>query len=456
MAGGYYPNPYTVESPVGAGLQNIALALFRGRDNERRSAALNDMRDRQGNMYDSHADLYREQANKAQVERRLAERLLRDQGPDAQEELIAASAGVPVHTVRGYRDALGGAPIPGFTLQDYNDVAPRISRGMLAVRPAYADKTINPVNIAQALDVLKKTADRDAMIGGTMQPSTAGQAYAAVEGKPLFHFNEGSAGNLFTGAQNLNEVGAGKAREARGRAFEHEQHGRVYQTEAATGVRVGPPLLIDSEAGSVWASPRAAVGQRPGIDPTRVAVARAGSRGGAGDSTVTTTIAPLKIGKQDADLLLGGIDRAVGGKLGDKILEGAILARAQEYYSTPGSPAFGKHEEAARRAARDVAPSGFESPWFGGMKPIGDTQTSLAPIQTTGPTTRDRVTSRNAAVPPGAKPPAAPQAGAPTTAARPKGKTDKQLIDEANAAIQKGADKGKAMERLKAWGVEVN
>lgn len=450
MPGAYYTNPYTTESPLGLGLQNIAAALFKGRENERKAAGLNDLRDHQGQLADSHSALYAEQTRKAAVERRLSERLLRDQGPDAQDEMIAASAGVPSHTVRGYRDAMNGTPVPGATLEDYAPVAPRISRAMLAVKPAYADKTINPVNIAQALDILKKTADRDAMLGGTMKPEVAGPAYAASEAKPLYHFGETGAGNLFTGAQALNDLGTARAGRERATAERDRQHARTYQTEADTGVRIGAPVPIDSEAGTVWASPRGAVGQRPGIDPNRAGGRGAG--GGPGGSTVTTPINPLKIDKQAAGLLLGGIDRAVGGKLADPNIEGAILARAQSYYSTPGSPTFGQHEQSARRAAMEVVPGGFESKWVGGMKPIGDVQTTLPAIAPVGPTTKDRVTTRGQ--PGGA--PAAPTIGAPRASGRPQGKSDQQLIDEANAAINRGAPKEQALARLKTWGVRID
>jgi hypothetical protein len=57
---------------------------------------------------------------------------------------------------------------------------------------------------------------------------------------------------------------------------------------------------------------------------------------------------------------------------------------------------------------------------------------------------------------PGAKAPAADMSGKPAAkVARPKGATDTQLMQEANDAIKKGADRNKVIQRLRDMGVEV-
>lgn len=445
MAGNYYSNPYTVETPVGAGLQNIAASLFRGRE----MGAKEDARRERAGMDEAHAGYYRELGAKALAERRLAERLLRDQGRGAQDEVIAANAGVDMPTLKSYQSSVGGtSPV---LVDSYGPAGARMSDATLAVRGGYADKTINPVNIADTLSKLKALRDRNEMIAGTMKPETAGPAYAATEGKPLFHIGETGSGNLFTGAQTLNDLGAARSSRERATAFRDTQHGRTYQNEADTGVRLGPPVLIDSEAGPVYSSGRGAVGQRPGIDPTKLAVARNGRGGADAGSTTVTDLKPLKIDKGAGDLLLGGIDRAVGGRVDDKILEGAILARAQQYYATPGSPHYGQHEAAARAATTDVVPEGFDSRWFGGMKAKGEPQTNLGPVEASGATTTTKRVTKGAPAPAAA---ATAVPAAPKATSRPAGKSDQQLIDEANQAIKGGKNRQMIEERLRQWGVK--
>lgn len=404
-------NPYTPQTAIGAGLQNIALALFGQRQKENQRAGLNAQ---QGDLYAAHGDLYREQTRKASVERQLAERLLRDQGADSQDELIAARSGVPVYTVRGYRDALAGRPVPGASLDDYKDMAPSISRAMLAVRPAYADKTINPVNIAQALDSLERTDTRNDVIAGKQDAKAVARAFFATSGHAPYAGSETGSTDLTTGDQTLNPIGTGRAERERATAFEHNQRGRVAQTEADSGVRVGAPVVIDSEAGPVYAPPRAAAGQRPGLNPNSAAARQPAGRGAAGgDATTTTELKPLKIGNQDSNLLLGGIDRAVGGQLGDQQLTGAILSRAQEYYATPGSPHYGAHESAARAAVQDIMPEGSYQPMYrfgqSGYAPKGAPNMNPGPIAATGAKTTSKVVSKGGGGSPAAARPAAAQ-----------------------------------------------
>lgn len=451
MAGLSYANPYTPETPVGAGLQNIAIALFANKRG--------DVKQQQGEMYGAHSDLYREQARKATVERQLAERLLRDQGPDAQDELIAAAAGVPSYTVRGFRDTMAGTN-PGRTMEDYAAEAPGIRRGMLAVRPAYADKTINPVNIAQSLDQLGRTDTRNDVISGKLDAKKAAQGFFATSGHAPYQAGETGATDLTSGVQTLNPIGVQRA--AREGAHARDYNARAAQTEeeTRTGVKIGGPEIIDSEAGPVFAPRRAAIGQRPGLDPNKArAPGVGGGRNGDG-STTTTDLKLLKASDKDMSLLRGGIDRAVGGQLADPISEGAVLERAQKYFSTPGSPHYGQHEAAARAALMDLAPDeGFESSWIGNkFSPKGGgTWKTPGDISLTAPRTSSRTKGPNST--PGGAATGRPQqpaaAGAGGHPARPAGKSDQQLIEEANKAIQAGRDRNVIMQRLQAWGVQL-
>lgn len=442
MPGYYYSNPYTAETPIGAGLQNIASALFRGKQ-------MGEGEDK-SDLNRAHAALYRSRAGKEESDRKLNERLLQQRSPTAENEVIGAASGVPTFNVAEIRRGLNRYGGPGV---DFQEQTPGVQRAMTAVLPTYADKTIDAERLAKALDSLRTQGVREDVMAGRRQAPIVGQAYAATEAKPLFHFNEGSAGNLFTGAQTMNPLGDARGAQARATAERETQHARVFQGQADSGVDYGAPVLTEGEGGvPTWTSRRDARNKKAAFDPTK---GRAGG-GSAADTTTTTPIVPLKISKQDNDLMLGAIDRSIGGRLGDPMMEGAILSRAQEYFKTPGSPTFGKHEESARRASADVSPKGFESKYWGGigsMKPSGETVTNFAgaPIQLTGPTTNEKTVERHPVAPrPGARP-AAPAAPAPVAARG--GKTDQQLITEANAAIQSGAPREAVMARMKALGV---
>lgn len=442
MPGYYYSNPYTVETPLGAGLQNIASALFRGKQ-------MGEGEDK-ADLNRAHAEYYRASSAKARSDAKLSERLLQQRSADAENEAIGAAANVPTFNVAEIRRGLNRYGGPGV---DFQEQVPAVRRGMLAVLPTYADKTIDAERLAKALDSLKTQDIRDEVIAGRKPASTVGQAFAATQAKPIFHFNEGSAGNLFTGDQTMNALGTARTAQANATAERETQHARYYKGIADTGIDYGAPVLVEGDGGvPTWAARRDAKNKKAAFDPNR----GRGAGGNGQDLTVTTPVAPLRITKQDNDMMLGAIDRAVGGGISDKILEGSVLSRAQEYYRTPGSPTFGRHEESARRAALDVSPGGWESRFWGGMggmKPSGDmvVGADLKPIQLVGPTTNTKTTHRGPLAP---QPPAASAAPAAPAAAPARGnKTDQQLIDEANGAIQKGADRNAVMARLKAMGV---
>jgi hypothetical protein len=97
MAGQTYVNPFTPQTPIGAGLQNIAIALFNGKQGDVAKAAL---QAQQGGMYDAHGELFREQARKAEAERKLSESLLGARSYDTITDVAAANAGMPGYTFR--------------------------------------------------------------------------------------------------------------------------------------------------------------------------------------------------------------------------------------------------------------------------------------------------------------------------------------------------------------------
>lgn len=209
-------------TPIGAGLQNIAIALFAGRNQPDKSA----LQSSQAGMYDAHGELYREQAAKAIAERKLAERLLSARSDDSIDSLRATEAGVPVHTLRGIDASLRGE-------QDLTGYSPaQIAghrRATLAVRPAYADKTTSALDISKAINAYREREDLEAVRGAPGDPTRTAQAYFSTSGKAPFD-NMGGMGtfNQATGAQTLNDFGTARVQSERALATERGAHAGLH------------------------------------------------------------------------------------------------------------------------------------------------------------------------------------------------------------------------------------
>lgn len=439
-----FVNPFTPQTPIGAGLQNIAMALFAGQQGDAQARA----RAAAAEASQAHGDLYREQTRKTAAERAQIEQLTRAAGNDAQDEVAAAAAGMPTHTFRAIRDGLNGT----FDLSAYQpDEVARAQRGILAVRPAYADKTIDPVNIARALDALKTTDTRDAVIGGRLKPTDVAQAFYAVSGKAPFD-NMGGTGtfNNLTGDSRLNPLGEAKvgaekatANSRNAQAFRDTQHGRQYQIENTAGTKLGAPVQVwNAETnGPMLASPIDAAMLRlpPVPDAPRGGAGGAGA-GGAGATTETAKPLPaLKISRQDADLILGGLDRAAGTSLKGSPLESELSARAQMYFKTPGTPGYGSHDAAAREALADLAPNGIDSHWYGpATAKAGEGKANAGALRMVGPTTTTTTAVKNGGAAPKPAPAGAP-AAAPAKAGEPlyQGRTKQEWLKDADAALSR-------------------
>lgn len=372
-----YVNPYSPQTPIGAGLQNVAIALFAGQqgaEKRQKEAAT-------AGMYDAHRSLYEENAKKAAVERQIAERLLGARSPDSIDLLRASEAGLPVHTIRGIDAAHRGEA----NLADY---APEMlqahRRATLAVQPAYADKTISPVDIAKALDNLRHVDDRNAIITGqNANPTRTAQGYYATSGKAPFD-NMGGTGtfNLLNGVQELNALGKAKVNSEG--ALARERGAKADQTEKETraGVKFdAPPVIVDDpETGTRYTSAHSAVtsGMRPGARPadrapqlkavvdkdgvTRWVAAtdavgqEAGRPGGGG------TGQPRRITGTDRALMenaLGNFLSEMNVGAVDDATKNALLLQAEKEWQDGAEG----HTSAVKAALDKVAPGGLETPF---------------------------------------------------------------------------------------------
>ena len=210
-----FVNPYTPQTPIGAGLQNIAAALFSGPSPYDLAA-----RRAKADLDAAHTELYR--ANAAKVRGETA----------AREQATADLASAPSRIagqIFGNQPAAdlwlaarrgGGAPVVGFDMPD-------AEAGPMPAAPAPVPLQVDPNRAAQAarvltaLEVARGLPGNDnaaqlakiveglfndeirqgALAGtvGTPAVQRVGAASAAVEGKPIYDQGQFGGMNKFTG-----------------------------------------------------------------------------------------------------------------------------------------------------------------------------------------------------------------------------------------------------------------
>lgn len=328
-----FANPYTPATPIGAGLQNIATALFAGRN------AKNDASDAahmaQAENFGAHSDLYREQTKKTAAERAIAESLLGARSPDSQDFLRSSESGLPMHTLRGIDAALKGqAPLDQYSPEEL--AAHR--RATISISPAYADKTTSALDIAHALNLNRTVDDRNAVISGKQDPTRTAQGYFSTSGKAPFD-NLGDAGtfNQNTGDQSLNELGS--ARSIAQRALGKE---RSAKADRGGPLRLKP--VIDENGDTIYVPDNEAIG-RP-----------------VGSSAGNKPRATRKITGTDKALMdnaLGGLLSEMNVKALDDQTRNAVLLQAEKEWQDGAEG----HGNAVKAALDKVAPGGLETPW---------------------------------------------------------------------------------------------
>ncbi len=429
MPGFSYVNPFTPQTPVGAGLQNIALALFAGKQNGK-----------QNELNDSHMAYYDAQARKADAEAESARRRSALYTPEAIDEAVAASFAVPPSRVRELRTL----PAPGSTIMPpatpFLPNARAIGERLLAVRTAMANKS-DPASVALADQRFNATRRRDDVIEGELDPRRVAQAFFATSGKAPYAGGETGSTDLMTGAQQLNDVGMQRAGRERAQARNFTAQAVGHEGENASGVKMGAPVVIDSEAGPVFAPPRAAVGQRPGLNPNSAAARPPAAHGGAAlKPPKEYTVTPSQVGQFDEEI------NAQLGVRADK--QGQPLSgSAMPLTAGAQTRARARAIELYRRSG-DLVASVQKS-----LQELGELEPETEPGRLYGTNETGRRKPKVAVSPPAETP--KPPATAGKAPPRPAGKSDDQLIAEANEAIRAGRDRNVVMQRLQAWGVQV-
>jgi len=145
----------------------------------------------------------------------------------------------------------------------------------------------------------------------------------------------------------------------------------------APTARTGAPVKVVRGGVPTFESQGDAVGQEAYVTPPA-------------ESTKNQTI--LQPDKNDIELMAGSIQRIAGAELGNPEHDSQLMARATEYWQTPGSPAYGNHDKAVMMARNDIAPQGFEtydpSNWpFSTDKArvVGDPRTDLPAVTPLAP-----------------------------------------------------------------------
>ena len=134
------------------------------------------------------------------------------QTPEFANKIAAGLAGInetQLPDVEAFMN--GSAPAPEFFTPE---VQQRFNQGRgahLANLGATGDTSA--AELVKAFDLLSKRGDLDRTMANPAQAGNVGQAYAAVEGKPLFHQGANGTMQNFTGVENINEVGRSAAKE---------------------------------------------------------------------------------------------------------------------------------------------------------------------------------------------------------------------------------------------------
>lgn len=365
-----YGNIYGPQTPYGRGLNNIAVALLAGRDRGGADPAARD------DMNLALGELYREQARKAAAETALAKSLTDARSYDSVTDAAAAAAEMPGYTFRSIHEASRGA---GDLSQYSPEEIGRYRRSWASYAPGYADKTVSPEAIAQALKLHRAEADRRGIIAGTQDPTRTGQAHFATSGRAPFD-NMGGTGtfNLLTGVQEINDVGRSRAGAEGARAEASAAQGRASDalarqrdTETRAGVRLGPPVLVDDiEQGPMYTSPLAAVNRPPAARPVdrppappREPVVRPPAPPRPLDQTrrVNNLLQAFPEGVREQlrtevmeRVLAGDADTAIFGDIQPRITQGTLWGHNVAPRTVPGAP----QTVSAPSGAVYIAPSG--------------------------------------------------------------------------------------------------
>jgi hypothetical protein len=364
-----YANPFTPQTQIGAGFNNLAAALFAGKNAEDNAA----LRASQAASYDAHAALYDEQRRKAEVDRLAAEaeararesapldfvRTIVGDAPRAQQVVEASRAGnwgmrpqaLDPQEMEQVADFGTPAPqdiaikeAPAWYTPDMQRKV-RIGQQAFALGAGGTGKS-SAFDLARAMEALSAEEQRDRIIAGELDPTPVGQAHFATSGKAPFDSMSGKGTfNLATGIQSLNEIGQADAAADRALAGQRDAMADWY------GRRPGQPKLVQvrgEDGQTIWVPAEEAAGRQVGATP-RV-------------PTPPKLAAPRRLTGTDSALIgsaLDGFLAEMGVDALDDQARNAVLVQAEREWQAGADG----HASAVKAALDKVAPGGFETPW---------------------------------------------------------------------------------------------
>lgn len=207
--------------------------------------------------------------------------------PGIADLAMASQAGVDVPTLNAYRTKLQTGQAPAVPMGPPADdgsmgvgsaqfgpaTASKIAQALVQLGPVLnAEKDINPDQYAKALGQFRAQVLGDQVLNGERTAGAVGAAQAAIEGKPLKHFDaSGMVGDLFSGVVDVSnpmaqgsitlkreQAGAQKANAVQSYAAAGASNASAAKARAETGQIVNGPkgVLVQTDAGPVFADPR--------------------------------------------------------------------------------------------------------------------------------------------------------------------------------------------------------
>jgi hypothetical protein len=205
-----FPNAYAYQSPIGQGLHNIAQMLLAD-DGGARAAVMA----AQGQAHQAQAAKYRADAEQTAYQtdqsrnflNNAARNLLGQNGEQGLRFIQGATDYIPAREDEARQMTMAPTTAPVQRPANMDDNTERTLRQLAVLATAAGTNGgMNMDNLAKSISEMNKGSAYQGVLDGSVDPSR----YMIASEKPLYHFGEGYAGNVATGAQNLNELGKAK------------------------------------------------------------------------------------------------------------------------------------------------------------------------------------------------------------------------------------------------------
>lgn len=373
MAGNLYLNSFAPMTPIGQGMQNIALAMFGGRSPNERALDESRMANYEANAryHDANAQLTAAKIPGVVAEGELSQRRAGWSTDDGIDETVAFRTGIPLPKVRAIKAHIrDGAELPA-------DVTPadvqRFGQARFSHQGGLSDKTYNPEGVERGIQTGTITTMAQNATPAQL-PTVAGTA-AAMKGSKFFDSDpNGGVLNLYSGDYRTDNpiarAGIGyknaQAANQNAQAGEHSARAGQINYETRSGVKIGPPVAVnDAEVGTIYAPPGAAVGRAPAAVPRDHAPAR------VPQVAAPKPEKPRKVTPNDQKMFgtaLTELAMEMQADGLDNATQAAIVRQAEREYQADPTIA---HREAVKRAVDAVAPQGFELQGTYGFRKYG-------------------------------------------------------------------------------------